>query len=627
MKTNNIKKMTEYLANKSDWCTAKELSQYLHTTTRTIQNYVRELNHNNNLIISSQEGYRWNPAQNYRKDIRNEIVADTPERRLAQILKQLLFYGESSFLEIMDEFFISDKTLESDLLRVKNELATFHCRLRRKDDNLWISGSENNLRPLIYHCIRLNHPASVIAREDVKEEFPDYDLDFIVEKIDQAVASQDLQFTGINYYYFITVICIQLSRISQGQTVTETILSADTLEAFREKKAAREIAAAFETRFAVSYSLQEEHYLESILISFCLPASAVPLCALSEVPELLPFLREDLAFLSSRIKNDITTPMALNRISHLVQRMVLRKRCGIIYPNPLSYNIRKAVPFLESYVIWLCNDLADRYQIDIGSDDISLITMAIQQYVTREYRHNAFHATLLCPQYNNIDREIRQKITQRLGDSLIIDRTLNRVDGELLNNDLILSTYPISRHSGITVISPFIDDDDIYKITNAIHNKKTNIYIDELLDVFHKYLQPEHFQMNVPVTSRHRILSEISEAFLKEGTIQQRDMNSLLRRERTAPTSFNNLVAIPHVTSTTATTANLHIILNRDPFKWDVNKINLLICAIWPRSMLEQMQSFYYICTKLLSSPLIIQRLLQAADMSSFLSLLETMKK
>jgi hypothetical protein len=52
----------------------------------------------------------------------------------------------------------------------------------------------------------------------------------------------------------------------------------------------------------------------------------------------------------------------------------------------------------------------------------------------------------------------------------------------------------------------------------------------------------------------------------------------------------------------------------------------MLMCAIWPREYLEEMQEFYQACAMIFSSPLVIKKLLSAVDLTSLVSLLESLK-
>ena len=75
MKQENISKLKDYLINRSSWVTASELASYLHTTPRTVQNYIREINRQKkDLIISSQNGYLFNPGEVKENDIPDIIV-------------------------------------------------------------------------------------------------------------------------------------------------------------------------------------------------------------------------------------------------------------------------------------------------------------------------------------------------------------------------------------------------------------------------------------------------------------------------------------------------------------------------------------------------------------------------
>lgn len=630
MKRNNISKLREYLYNRSRWCTAAELASYLHTTSRTIHNYVREINRQKkDLIISSQEGYMYNPGE-AETSVNNtsDREYDTPLKRMAYILKQMLYYGEAVYHEIAEDLFVSESTIDSDMIRIRNEISPFEVRLRKKGDAFTVTGNEMKMRQLIYHCILLNNPARTLSKHDVMADFPDMEIDVICSIIEETARKYSIQINRINYYYFITVICIQLSRIQKGLNIKTIPLSRTSIELFSEYHAAEELTGIFRSRFTTTFTTEEKYYLALILISFCVPDNASNPTEIAEMPDLHSFATNNLRTISERMNIDLCTPEIVNKTEHALQRMIIRKKSGIFFPVPFSYSIRKNQPLLVNYVIWMGEAFSKKYGLSVIDEDISLLTLTLAPYNPARTKTEKINTLLIIPEYNNYSDVLTEKIRSHYDDLLSIEQIQTGVIGnENERKDrLIISVFPLDKTANTVVISPFFTNDDQYILNNAIHRIQTDRYIDRLLDLFRSYLKPHHLKFNIPVTSRHRILNSISEVFYRENDITEDDIQQLLRRERISPTSFNDLMSMPHITSRSVKQKNLYVILNKEPFNWGNSIINMLICAIWPREDLEEMQEFYYISSQIFSSPLVIKKLLQAVDTVSLISLLESLK-
>ena len=79
MKQENLLQLSAYLADVGDYVSGEELAARFHMTTRTIRNYVAEINasaENMPFILTSRRGYRWNiPAD-------SPLVSRVPSNRI-----------------------------------------------------------------------------------------------------------------------------------------------------------------------------------------------------------------------------------------------------------------------------------------------------------------------------------------------------------------------------------------------------------------------------------------------------------------------------------------------------------------------------------------------------------------
>lgn len=630
MKQNNINNLKDYLLNKSRWCTAAELASYLHTTPRTVQNYVREINNQNkDLIISSQEGYMYNPGKNAVSSSPDPFPEyDTPLKRMAFILKKLLYYGKTSYEELMEDLYVSESTLDSDMINIRNEVAPYNLRLRKRNNTFTLTGSESNLRQIIYHCIRLNSPAKALSRKVVQEDFPELNIGEICRQIDEIAVQNHLKIVEINYYYFISIICIQISRIKKGYIISSVLLEELMIKKFEEYHAAEQLAVVFQKEYGIFFPSDELYYLTVILISFCLPETPGPVNEIDIIPDIRSFTEKNLLAVTSRLHLDMSSPELIYTMEHTIQRMVIRKKHGILFPVPFSYSIRKNVPLLINYIIWMGEAISERYAVTINDDDIALLTFTITCIVPRREKAKKIKTLVILPDLSSFSKTFVNKVMEHYKNILDIENILTRIDGSetTAEDSLIISVFPLKKTNSTVVVSPFFTDDDQYLINNAIHRIMTDRNIDIILNIMKTELKPQHLKFNVPVTSRHRILNDISTTFYIENSISETAIHELLKRERISPTAFNELMAMPHITTRGTTHKNLYVIINSEPFSWGYSRINMLICAIWPREYLEEMQEFYQACAMIFSSPLVIKKLLTAVDLTSLVSLLESLK-
>lgn len=93
MKETRIKRLLSYLMVTEGWHSAEELASYLHTTTRTIRNYIHELQSRPDVMIeSSVRGYRWAPGSSiaYVAMYPTDTTPFTPTDRMLYALRHFL---------------------------------------------------------------------------------------------------------------------------------------------------------------------------------------------------------------------------------------------------------------------------------------------------------------------------------------------------------------------------------------------------------------------------------------------------------------------------------------------------------------------------------------------------------
>lgn len=109
-----------------------------------------------------------------------------------------------------------------------------------------------------------------------------------------------------------------------------------------------------------------------------------------------------------------------------------------------------------------------------------------------------------------------------------------------LNNiDFIVSSIPISGEISVPVIqvNAILGENDLIKIGQFVEEKSQSIntYFNENLMFFRKEYQ-----------TMDEVLSFLNNELIKKGLVDDTFIEAVYEREEVAPTSYGNLVAIPH---------------------------------------------------------------------------------
>ena len=118
--------LIKYLSENNKPVNSKELAHALNISSRSIKNYVHEINelYGKNIILSSRSGYELNPTSNYSLLLSKEDTAipQTLEERSFYIIKQLILNHskEIEIFDLCDYLCVSYSTIKSIISKMKN---------------------------------------------------------------------------------------------------------------------------------------------------------------------------------------------------------------------------------------------------------------------------------------------------------------------------------------------------------------------------------------------------------------------------------------------------------------------------------------------------------------------------
>ncbi|MBR6232963.1 MAG: HTH domain-containing protein, partial [Erysipelotrichaceae bacterium] len=218
MKNENIRYLIASLSARNDYISANELASYLHTTTRTIRNYVRQINqdYQEEVILTSHKGYRFNAAHSLVPLLDEEEEFDTPDKRSSHILRELCFLDTLkqeplSITSLCDEMSVSQRTLEIDLESVRKTLKEFNVALHIRKESLTVSGKESDLRSLIFHLIA--DQKDFLQVSHLEAVYPAMSFQTLIPSMEDILSNSGLSIDAYHILPLILRIIIQLMRV------------------------------------------------------------------------------------------------------------------------------------------------------------------------------------------------------------------------------------------------------------------------------------------------------------------------------------------------------------------------------------------------------------------------------
>jgi lichenan operon transcriptional antiterminator len=158
---------------------------------------------------------------------------------------------------------------------------------------------------------------------------------------------------------------------------------------------------------------------------------------------------------------------------------------------------------------------------------------------------------------------------------------------DLSSIDFIISTIPIKEEIGVPVqvVNTFLGEGDIANIREGLSSVKESAersYLDESRVFIHKNLE-----------DKESVIRFICDELYKQKLVSKDYVNSVLEREAVAPTSFGNLVAIPHPLTPETEETFWTVCTLKKPIEWTDKQMVQFICLLnirkGPEGDLERM--------------------------------------
>lgn len=588
MKENRIKKIFEILTDDFKAYTAKDISEIVNFSSKTVREDIKELNlllKDNGATIKAKSGvgYRFiiNDKEKFSKFIKEdwpkyalEDDLNNQEYRVNKIILYLLNQKEYvKSEEFLDLLFISRSQLNQDLKLVREILSENQIKIVSKPHyGMKIEASEINIRSFLVRYIEEGSKLNENILEEVSG-ISTYKINKISTFVLKQFKDKGFDTNLVKYNNFINYLIVSISRIDK-----EFLISIDnTTEPIYEKyssiyKLSEDIAREIEIIFSINIDDKEIEYFYINLLSKI--DSYIPSEYNENIEQIIE--RSIMAIrntLSIDLSNDLDLKSSL--MIHLAP-MIKRIKYGIKLKNPLLDDIKR--DHLAMECAKLCSSyIGEIYKINIDMDELGYIALHFSAALAKLRDNlNKKNILLICASGRATARVLKYRFMHEFSkyiNKLDTSDYLMAISMDLNCYDLIVSTIPISLKTDVPVIevSAYLYKRDVDKILTALKGEESIKEIKRLFDkdMFFKIKDDKK-------TSRDDVLramlANTTKSFDKKLYFEE-----LIKREDLASTGLENKVAIPHPLSPVTDFNFLGVYINPRGIDWSDKKINIVI--------------------------------------------------
>lgn len=630
MKQEKTDALIAWLANSGGYVSGDELAAVLHTTTRSVRNYVAEINRGAKgepLIRSCRNGYCWNLPD---ERIRTEPDADragsrTPQDRVACILRQLLFRGKISYDALADRLLVSSYTLDEDLNRVRQIFRPFGIHIHRRGDILRLAGPQIPRRKLIMDTIYRTENIAALRMSLLQEIFPNIPAEEMARTVTDSLQKYGLSCYGEQLYELTLLVTLQLEQIRIGNVITEEWAAPPVeIAGFPDLGCARELADRLEVVYGVYYPPAERRYLTLLLIARAEDGNAVP----TVMPD--PVMLRQAELLITRIgkylRTDLISGSFVRWLGVYLQRMTVRQALQLTRPCPLRTKMRSAYPSLYGLTADFLFSFSKTAGVSVSSEEICWLAIILASYIRDEYVFEApISCSLMLPVAPALADRICMTLKNRMGSLLEVRQVLLQPDTDRILPDarLLISLLPMQEHTHFVQISPFPKSSDFRRIYDMVLRIKLEGYVHQLKEYVCRYTGQNDFLHAGELKSRKALIQRVCGQLTREGIVPEDYERYLMGMESFESSGFDNLVAVPFAAHPGIRRNCLYIVTTENHISWKTGKINLFFFLVCRDPDNMDFRILYDLLIKIFCQPRNVQAVSGSRSLPEFLDRLD----
>lgn len=584
----------DYLTNQKEQKSGQEIADALDIPKRTLVRLIKEINSNETIIESSRKGY-WihlNHVKHYQ-----DLQQDQSDR-ITNIIHLLTFNKEGiNFFDLMNQLFISESTLQSDLRKVKSILSKYSLKLEIKNNMIHIIHSEKNERNLIKDYIYGEIYDKKPTVSELENFFPTFNVEIIRKSITDTFFDHHLFIDDFTLFSLMLHIMIKIERNTHQCYLEEkNLTNQQKNEEFY--LISSEICSRISSIIHLNFTETEIYELGILLSS--------NLHKLDKFNQNSEYVSNEVTKLTENIIQyvdeiygiDLDSKVFVRNLSLHIKNLILRLKNNIFVYNPLKEQLKQMYPFIYEISLDIMNTFLSKYG-KISEDENAYVTLhLISQIDMKHTMDNKLHCILLSPDFYSLNKQLFSIIKNKYQEDLYIEDILpseTMIDNYQNDIDLIISTIhwnqsDIKNIIQINLIPTKEDFDKLNYFISQIMQRKT---INKLKLNVLKYFKSDLFVSCNEIMDYQEAIKIGSKILYDKNIVSKEFENDCILREELSPTTFKK-IAIPHPIQAKINQSCIFVLVNSKYFNWiNGSKIKIILILAIEKADMKNIQPLY----------------------------------
>lgn len=627
----NSEKIIYYLRQRKDWVKASELADYLSISERQVRKYISAINSKEEIVASGPQGYL---VDHKRYDafiaLQSHSITEQ-ESRQKYIIQKLLSHSQGyDLFDLADALFVSETTIKKDLSAIKRHIAKYKMTIIRSRNRIRLSGSEEQLRKLMYELISGYPFHTSFFQEGFRLFGIHYDYSEIQSKLKEAMQRCHLACNDFALSNLIVHLIIILNRAENGYQLPDQAENKDA-QATDSYQAALLINEYFAEEYGILLNISELWNIALLIDNNISRAGQINYDNLN-LRNIHKYVDEKYIAISEELiqkveENYYLPPFKEHFIAKFIlhiQNLFFRSRGKYSIKNPLADTIKLTYPLIYDMAVFIAQELKQKYDIFLNEDEIAFISFHIGSY----FEGNSFaeltrvSCIFLYTDYYDFHKAVLARIRKRFEDkiALIGAASISDYQEEQKADLLIVPAGTENRFQTRSVyVKPFLDEEDFDRLERAIDEltflKQREELKDYILNFFHERL----FYKDPPFADKEDALCQMCRDLHQQGYTDAAFYHDVVSREALSSTAFHD-IAVPHsLTAASTRKSFISIALFTEGMDWSDKKVVHIVALIGVNDHSRKIFSqFFDQLIHMFDDPANIKQLLYANDFDAF---------
>jgi len=515
--------------------------------------------------------------------------------------------------------FISLSTLQNDLKFVKEILDKYNLKLiNRPHYGSRVVGDEY-MKRLCLSNLLLERNQEAFLKEDSLQLIDSKLFKRIKEIIIQKVDKYKIEISDISLENLATHIAIACGRIQDGFVIEE--LSDLLFDDYPfEKNVANEIIKEVEDFTGLNFPDTEIDYVIVHLLGTKL-LNKKELFEYSKFDEVGTIINCMLEKLKSELNWDFRQDREfIQALTLHIRPAMNRLRYKMNIRNPLLNDIKKKYPAAFEGAIIASKCIENYLQMEVDEHEIAYIALHIGIALERMKlnKKKLKKVLIVCASGVGSAKLLSYRLQNLFNQELEIIDTINYYNlssYDLSFIDLVISTIPIKEDLGIPVqiVNTFLEDKDIN-------------FIKRILSTMHdevaQYLHPSRIFLQQDLQDKESVIRFLCNELHRQKLVSKDYVNLVLERESISPTSFGNLVAIPHPMIPVTKDTFWTVCTLKNPIQWYEQQMVQFVCLLNIKEGTQtDLDSMYKKLISIIENRTVVQKIIKSKTVDELIDL------